>query len=106
MGECIEIAIEEEPETIYITEKVNAPYIFALFYSGDNVNDYLKTATFSKENVAMEQVYSYNNFVFEIPKTINKTEDAIYIVEISDLKEKNFNNFDITTIGQFALVKP
>lgn len=106
LGECIEIATKEEPETIYITEKVNAPYIFALFYSGDNVNDYLKTATFSKENVAMEQVYSYNNFIFEIPKTINKTEDVIYIVEISDLKEKDFNNFDITTIGQFALVKP
>lgn len=106
LGECIEIANNENPKTIYISEKVNAPYIFALFYSADNVKEYLDTATFSKENVAMEQVYSYNNFIFEIPKKIDKSENAIYIIETTDLKEKDFFNFNIRTIGKYAIVKP
>ena len=36
----------------------------------------------------------------------NKTEDAIYIIETTALKEKDFNDFNIKTIGKYSIVKP
>lgn len=69
LGEAISYAETLSPETTYITDFVNQPYIFALFYSPSAPQDFLATVEYRDESAAFRQVKRFGNYEFERPET-------------------------------------
>ncbi len=78
---------------VYITDNINQPYIYVLFYLKYDVNDYIDTVKFGKKKYGFDVVKSFGKYNFYIPKTLK--DDSIYVVnsleEISDKQKEKCN---------------
>lgn len=68
LGEAIEAAEETGAETIYITDYVNQPYIFALFYTRESPSAFADSVEYANRNAAFRQVERYDGFEFRNPE--------------------------------------
>jgi len=103
-GEAIQYASEESSGNIYITDKVNMPYIYVLFYEQISPHDFLKTVNYANPGGAFQQVSSFGRYVFGKPNIIlNETAAYIFwkgesIPAVNDhYKIKRFANFTVVT---------
>ena len=55
--------VTDEEDTIYLTNEVNMPYIFALFYTKTPPQEYLATRVFLEQDVEFQPVKSFGRFV-------------------------------------------
>lgn len=68
LGEAIEAAEKMEPETLYITDSVRQPYIFALFYTTPPPERFAESAVFSMDvDHVMQKVDRFEGFEFREP---------------------------------------
>ena len=72
------------------------PYIYVLFYTREDPNEYIKTAVIENPRVQFQFVNSFGKWVFNTDGFEN-TEPGIYIVENSAINE----NTICTTVRQF-----
>ena len=96
--EAIEYAdqISADSSTVHVTGSVNMPYIYVLFYTREDPNEYIKTAVIENPRVQFQFVNSFGKWVFNTDGFEN-TEPGIYIVENSAINE----NTICTTVRQF-----
>ena len=66
LGEAIKAA-ESEGGTVYVTSRVNQPYIFALFYSQTPPDQFAVGVEYSDMNAAFRQVKRFPGFEFRDP---------------------------------------
>lgn len=64
LGDAIRFCDEDKDAKIFISNEVNQPYIFALFYTKEDPEYYLSTVEYENPNVPIVQVRSYGRFVF------------------------------------------
>lgn len=81
LGDCIRYCTKDENAQIYISDRVNQPYIFALFYSQDDPHTYLSTVKYVDPDVPDVLVSSYGRFVFG---GIENSSDADYLILYKD----------------------
>ena len=84
LGDAIRYCAEDKDAKIYISNDVNAPYIFALFYTQEDPEYYLATAEYVNPNVPDVQVKSYGRFVFG---GMENSDDADYLILRNDKAE-------------------
>ena len=65
LGAAVEYAAAQDAETVYITDFVNQPYIFALFYTETPPEDFVSSVEYRDENAAFRQVQRFAGFEFE-----------------------------------------
>lgn len=65
LGAAIEYADAQDAERIYITDYVNAPYSFALFYTRPAPEDFAATVEYTDENAAFRAVERFAGFEFQ-----------------------------------------
>lgn len=65
LGEAIEYADTRGAERIYITDYVNAPYAFALFYTRPAPEDFAATVEYTDETAAFRAVERFTGFEFQ-----------------------------------------
>ncbi len=80
-----------DKDKVYITPKINAPYIYVLYYTEYDVNEYISTVKFTNPGGAFESVKSFGNYCFYIPNSI--IDGNIYIIRYDD---KTFDNYDLS----------
>ncbi len=69
LGEAIQAAGKESPETLYISEKVRQPYIYALFYTTPPPERFAGSAEFgTAPDGIMQTVKRFEGFEFEYPE--------------------------------------
>ena len=69
LGEAVEAAEEMSPETVYISEKVRQPYIYALFYATPLPERYYGSAEFgTAPDGVMQTVDRFEGFEFRDPE--------------------------------------
>lgn len=88
--------ISVDGSTVHVTESVNMPYIYVLFYTCEDPNEYIKTAVIENPRVQFQFVSSFGKWVFNTDGFEN-AEPGIYIVENSAINE----NTICTTVRQF-----
>ena len=71
LGAAIEYAAAQDAETVYITDFVNQPYIFALFYTETPPAEFVSSVEYRDETVAFRQVQRFTGFEFERPEDAN-----------------------------------
>lgn len=104
IGEAIQYASDESAGSIYVTDKVNMPYIYVLFYEQVNPHDFLKTVNYANPGGAFQQVSSFGRYVFGTP-SMSSGETAAYIfwngdsipAESDNYKVKRFANYTVVT---------
>ena len=71
--------LDEKNEKIYITNTIKEPYIYVLFYSEYNTNDFVSTVEYYNPGEAFRQVKKFGNYNFE---EINELENEnVYLVK-------------------------
>jgi len=77
-GEAVKYASAESSGRIYITNQVNMPYIYVLFYERISPHDFAADVRYSNPGGAFQQVSSFGRYVFGQPG-ITLGEKAAYI---------------------------
>jgi len=67
LGGAVEAAEALGAETVYITDRVNQPYIFALFYGQGSPSDFCESVEYRDPDAAFRQVKRCAGFEFEDP---------------------------------------
>lgn len=90
-GDAITYATQKTDGDIYITEKINAPYVFALFYSKTDPQVFIDTVDYENPNSQLRKVNSFDRFITGIPEEL--PEDATFILHKSEKEtfEKKYN---------------
>lgn len=85
LGEAIEFAEQQQPESVYITTQVNAPYIFALFYTQTDPNEFIETVDYINPDGAFRAVRSFGHFRFGSAEEAEGEYCILHFSEVSDL---------------------
>jgi 4-amino-4-deoxy-L-arabinose transferase-like glycosyltransferase len=96
-GEAINYAsnyVSENPDArVYVTNKVNMPYIYVLFYQKIDPEVFRSSVKFYNPGDEFQRVESFGRYSFGI-NDINQSENAIYIIHNSE--EGKFDKSDFT----------
>lgn len=98
--------IASEPnKKVYITNKIN--YIFALYYTQFDTNDYVKTVDYEDENVEFRQVNSFGNYYLQSIDEIKNEENNAYVIRKEDLEKYQINQeeFKITEFEKYVVIE-
>ena len=68
LGPAIEYAESLDPDTVFITDYVNQPYIFALFYTQTPPARFTASVEYRDENAAFRRVERFDGFEFRDPE--------------------------------------
>lgn len=64
-GEAVQYAAEHSSGEVYLTNQVNMPYIYVLFYEKVNPHDFLKSVVYANPGEAFQRVASFGRYRFE-----------------------------------------
>lgn len=73
------IELRENGETIYVTESLNKPYIYALFFSETSPGEFIETADIPNPEAQFYDVNSFKGFVCST-KSIEEQKTGIYVM--------------------------
>ena len=88
LGEAIEYVEQREPESVFITRYVNQPYIFSLFYSRTDPNEFLSTVDYINPDGAFRAVRSYGKYSFGAAEYGNADYLIVHVSEVGDREEE------------------
>lgn len=106
LGDTITQALQTDANRIYITDRTDKSYIFALFYGQTDPNVYRSTVRYRTSHVDFEEVDSFDRYVFGLPETIDPEENAVYVLYQPELGKFPEDEFEMTEWGDFALAVP
>lgn len=98
--------IASEPnKKVYITNKIN--YIFVLYYTQFDTNDYVKTVDYEDEYVEFRQVNSFGNYYLKSIDEIKNEENNAYVIRKEDLEKYQINQekFKITEFEKYVVIE-
>ena len=91
LGGAIEYAASLERGPVYVTRRVNQPYIFALIYTRTPPEDFVQSVEYADENAAFRQALRFDGFEFDRPERAGvlvlrrgETEGAEILAESGD----------------------
>lgn len=103
LGDAINSANTKNVDLIYVTNEVNQPYIFTLFYDRTSPKEYRNTVVFSSQYSAFEQISSYGKYCFYIPETLDQV-NAAYIISNEQAATLDQNIYEITSFHRYSVV--
>lgn len=103
LGDAIAEANTQNTDVIYVTNEVNQPYIFTLFYDKTMPKEYRESVTFQSQYSAFEQILSYGKYVFYIPENLDQ-QNAAYIVSSGYAATLDRNVYDVTDFKRYSVV--
>ncbi len=104
LGDAIQTASSSsKSETIIVTDKVNMPQIYVLFYEKISPVLYLKTVKFKNPGAQFQQVSSFGRYGFGIdPKKIDRNKTYVF----KNYEEEYFNSgFRVTRYEYYSVAQ-
>ena len=92
---------------IYITNTIKEPYIYVLFYTKYNTNDFVNTVEYYNEGDAFRQVKTFKNYHFININKLESNNNNVYVVKnntYEDIKE-NQNKYGIENVEEQFNIK-
>lgn len=105
-GEAVQQAAVQTEETVYLTEEVNSPYIYALFYEKTDSHRFLDTVVYEDENSSVRRVVSFDRYVTGLPEEPNPQEAAAYVAAEQETELFDDEAFTKTPYGNFYVIVP
>ncbi len=101
-GQAIQYAIEKTEDTIYLSETVNAPYIYALFYEKTNPLVFMSTVDYENPNSSVRHVKSFGRFVTGMPAKLQDNE--VFIASIKESEQFNDEFYKKEKFGGYYVI--
>ena len=101
LGEAIQYADSQEADSIFITNYVQQPYIFALFYTETPPEEYINTAKLINPGGAFESVGSFGRFGFYEDAFISQGEGGFDIYILHESQSRGFRV--VQQFGEYAV---
>lgn len=99
--EALNYSSQYEVEKKYITSYAN--YALVLYYDKVNTNDYVNTVEMFTPNIAFENTKSFTNYVFSLPKYLEKNN--IYILSKYENKyDDQIENYSKISFGNYYVI--
>lgn len=76
-GEAIHFAAQKTHGNICVTDHVNMPYIFVLFYEKIDPKKFYETVVYKNPGAEFQQVLSFDRFTFGLSRCIDSLPEAI-----------------------------
>lgn len=89
--------------TVYVTDQVNMPYIYVLFYERIDPKEYQSTVEYRNPGGAFQQVQSFGRYVFGQPAP-QPGKHAAYIVRNGDPMLANTDGFEVRSFKHFSVL--
>lgn len=102
-GEAINFASEKQDSRIYVTEQVNMPYVYVLFYQKINPEIFNSSVKYYNPGQNFQLVKSFDRYEFGI-KDINKLENAVYVIHNSEEGKFDQNDFVFKKFKYYSVV--
>lgn len=106
LEEAIDFTSKLDSQEIYISEKINQPYIYYLWYSAYDPNLYLQQRNITEKEVMFQEITSIGDVHFNLPEKLKK--GSVYIIEksrIFELAESKKNHLEQTNEGGVIKIK-
>jgi len=95
--------IADSDDTVYVTKRVNMPYIYVLFYTKPSPVDYHNTVKFENVNTQFQQVESFDKYIFNV-SGLNKNQKGIYIVQNNEIKNLDKSSNQVYEYMNYSVV--
>ena len=96
-----------EEKEIYITNSIKEPYIYVLFYTKYNTNDFVNLVEYYNEGGAFRQVKTFKNYHFISINELEANSNNVYLVNnnmFEDIKQ-NQNKYGIENLEEQFNIK-
>ena len=103
-GEAIRYASEPSTQVdrIYVTNQVNMPYIYVLFYQRTDPNVFLNTVRYRNPGGAFQWVDSFDRYTFGISSP-NISEKAAYVVHNSEVGIFSSDHYNVKRFKHYSV---
>lgn len=105
-GEAVMLAAEETEKTVYLSETVNQPYIYALFYEKTDPQIFMDTVVYKNPGSSVRQVISFDRFVTGLPESVRTDEDAAYVASLQEAEAFSDSEFKKKRVGNYVVISP
>lgn len=102
LKEVIEYVDALDIDKVYITDNITQPYIYTLFYTKYNPEDYVETVEYFYKDINFEVIKSFGKYNFYIPERVE--ENSVYVV-LKDNANINAEDFEITEFERFWVLE-
>ncbi|WP_173275910.1 glycosyltransferase family 39 protein [Paenibacillus sp. NEAU-GSW1] len=103
LGEAIQYASDATDGTVYITDKINMPYIYVLVNEKVNPHDFMDTVVYSNPGGAFQQVQSFGRYRFGQP-VIQEGEKAAYLMSSGDALPEDISKYKVKHFKQYLVL--
>ena len=105
LEEVINFVEKADVEKIYITNKIKEPYIYTLFYTKTDVNEFVNTVEYATKGTNFDVVSHFGKYYFYIPEEIDIEENNAYILKKEDDKQLDEKEWEKTYINEYVILK-
>lgn len=105
LKEPIEYIDSLEDKKIYITNEIKEPYIYVLFYTKYNTNDFVNTVEYQNPDVEFRQVESFGKYIFEDIETIENDKKNVYLIKTEDIDNYDIKDFKVTNFENYVVLE-
>lgn len=105
LKETIEYVNKIDAEKIYMTNKIKEPYIYTLFYTQTDVNEFINTVEYATTGTNFDIVSHFGKYYFYIPEQINSEENNVYILKKEEDKQLNEKEWKKTYIKEYVIIE-
>ena len=107
LEEVIEYVDSLENKQIFITNKIKEPYIYILFYTKANTEQFVKNVEYYDEHVEFRQVKKFGKYNFRSIAEIENNKNVVYIIKKEDLEKYNLDgkNIEIVEFEKYYVIE-
>lgn len=90
--DAVTYAAQNSTDNVYLTNQVNAPYIFSLYAQKTDPKDYLASVKYDNVNSPFRYVYFYDRFLTGVPADLSIQSGDSYVFHNGDTIPIDINN--------------
>lgn len=104
--EVIEYVDSLDVQKIYFEYDFKEPYIYVLYYTKYNPNEFNKTREyFNIQNIgSFDNTKTFGKYNFYIPKKLEDTENVAYVINKNKLNNLDYSNFKIKEFNKYLVL--
>ncbi len=101
LKELVQYCEESSYENVYCYYSFKEPFIYFMFYSEYDVNDYLNTVQYFDESGTFDNIKAFGKYKFYLPENIEENtmiilpKDAEFNYNVKYIRKTNINQFNI-----------
>ncbi|MDR0890511.1 MAG: hypothetical protein LBM05_00010 [Endomicrobium sp.] len=103
--EAVQYAEKMPSDTIYVTNSINQPYIFVLFATKENPQNFINTVEIVREDVAFQQIKSLGRYKFGY--SLNSIDyDSVYIIDKDPISRFSKAKWNRKEFNDYVVMSP